>query len=84
MIGQPICGGMNAQLVGAAGIGLHLQPGQRLAGLLDDAVVGNRVVGALFAMLGDAHPVAIGRRSLTSQVEILSSRFGGTPLTSAQ
>ena len=61
MIGWPICGGVDAQLMGAAGIGLHLQPGEVLAGLLDDAVVGDGVVGAVFAVLGDAHAVAVRR-----------------------
>ena len=62
MIGQPMIGGMHAQLVRAAGMRLHLQPGQRLRGLLDDAVVRDGVVGALLAVLGDAHAVAVGRR----------------------
>ncbi len=54
-------GGMDAKLVGAAGIGLHFQPGQRLRRLLDDAIKGNGMVGALFAMFGDAHTVAVRR-----------------------
>ena len=52
-------GSMDAQLVGAAGIWLHLQPGQRLRRLLDDAIVRHGMVGALLAMLGDAHAVTV-------------------------
>ena len=59
-------GGMHAQLVGAAGMRLHLQPGQALRRLLEDAIVGDGVVGAVLAMLGDAHAVAV-RRLLLDQ-----------------
>jgi hypothetical protein len=50
---------VNTQLVGASGVGLKLKPAQVLSRLLDDPVVGNRVIGAGLSMLGDAHPVAI-------------------------
>lgn len=46
-------------------------------------VIGDRVVRAILAVLGDAHAVAIGGRFL-HHVEILSSRFFGTPITSDQ
>ena len=52
-------GGVHAQLVGAAGIGLHLEPGKLLPGLLDDAVMGYGMVGARLAMLARR---ACGRR----------------------
>ncbi|MNV88076.1 hypothetical protein D3C71_1822500 [compost metagenome] len=52
---------MDAKLMGAAGIGLHLQPGEVLCGLFANTVVGDGVVGTVFAVFGDAHTVAIRR-----------------------
>ncbi len=50
---------MHAKLVGSARMGLHLEPRQRLSGLVDDPIVGDGVIGAFLPVPGDAHPVAI-------------------------
>lgn len=56
--------GVDAQLVGTAGIGLHLQPCEVLCRRLQHPVEGNRMVGAVLAVLGDAHAVAVDGRLL--------------------
>src|SRR5690606_12263229 len=48
-------GGMDAQLMRAAGIWLHLQPGKRPRRLVHDTVVGDGVVRALLAMPDHPH-----------------------------
>ena len=52
---------MHAQLVRAAGIGFHLQPGHRLCRGFENAVEGDRMIGAFLAVPGDPHPVTVRR-----------------------
>src|SRR5690606_22892121 len=45
--------------MGSAGIRLHLKPGQTVSSLLDDAIIGDRMIRVRFAMLAYTHLVAI-------------------------
>src|SRR5690606_6357325 len=49
---------MNPKLVGSSGVRLHLEPCEALAGLLDHAIIGNRVVRAVLAMPRHPHAIA--------------------------
>src|SRR6516164_7802854 len=52
-------GGMGAELVGASGDRAHAEPGELLAGLVDDRIERDGVAGFVGTMASDAHALAL-------------------------
>ena len=53
-------GHVHAQLVSPSGHRLQRKPGETLAGLIDDGIIGHGMVGAVIAMPGRHHFLALG------------------------